>query len=149
MKAMHDIAKTFYGCEPEKTAIEDQFHKLDKDKSNALDFNEFKTFIKEYIKHYQNESSSIIKPTLENGSLEFLDQQVKLEKKLSKSIERENKNTRESLKEIIKSFLESNFDYIGQKYLLYKLLHDFSEPFSEVIEKKVITLEKTQNLQKK
>ena len=50
MKAMHDIAKTFYGCEPEKTAIEDQFHKLDKDKSNALDFNEFKTFIREYIK---------------------------------------------------------------------------------------------------
>ena len=104
-------------------------------------------FIKEYIKHYQNESSSIIKPTLENGSLEFLDQQVKLEKKLSKSIERENKNTRESLKEIIKSFLESNFDYIGQKYLLYKLLHDFSEPFSEVIEKKVNEIV-VQNLEK-
>ena len=49
-KAMHDIAKTFYDCEPEREAIEDQFEKLDKDKSNALDFNEFKIFIQEYIR---------------------------------------------------------------------------------------------------
>ena len=49
-KVMKDIAKTFYGCEPEKGAIEDQFKKLDKDKSNTIDFNEFKIFIRDYIR---------------------------------------------------------------------------------------------------
>ena len=41
------------------------------------------------------------------------------------------------MKEIIQNFLELNFDYISQKYLLYKLLHDLSEPFSEELEKKI------------
>ena len=49
-KIMKDIAKTFYGCEPEKEAIEEQFKNLDKDNNNSIDFNEFKTFIKDYIK---------------------------------------------------------------------------------------------------
>ena len=94
-------------------------------------------FIKEYIEYYKNQSSNIILPKLSNFSLEFLDNQVKLEKKLSKSIEATNKNTRDSLKGIIKNFLGLNFDYISQRYLLYKLLHDFSEPFSEELEKKI------------
>ena len=50
LRAMKDIAKTFYGCEPEKSAIETQFQKLDQDKSKGIDFNEFKKFIKNYIK---------------------------------------------------------------------------------------------------
>ena len=50
LKIMTDIAKVFYGCEPEKAAIETQFKKLDKDKNQILDFNEFKVFIQEYIK---------------------------------------------------------------------------------------------------
>ena len=50
LRAMKDIAKTFYGCEPEKNAIETQFQKLDQDKSKGIDFNEFKKFIKNYIK---------------------------------------------------------------------------------------------------
>ena len=50
LRAMKDIAKTFYGCEPEKSAIESQFEKLDKDKSKGIDFKEFKLFIKNYIK---------------------------------------------------------------------------------------------------
>ena len=47
---MTDIAKVFYGCEPEKAAIETQFKKLDKDKNQILDFNEFKVFVKESMK---------------------------------------------------------------------------------------------------
>ena len=46
---MNDIAKVFYGCEPEKAALEKQFDKLDKDKNKTLDFNEFKSFIHDYI----------------------------------------------------------------------------------------------------
>ena len=63
--------------------------------------------------------------------------QVKLEKKLFKSIEVENKNDRESFKKIINNFLNSNFYYISQKYLIYKLLSDLTEPFSEELEKKI------------
>ena len=34
LKIMTDIAKVFYGCEPEKAAIETQFKKLDKSGKN-------------------------------------------------------------------------------------------------------------------
>ena len=50
IRAMKDISRTFYGCEPEASAIETQFEKLDKDKSKGIDFNEFKSFIRNYIK---------------------------------------------------------------------------------------------------
>ena len=50
LKVMKDIAKTFFGCEPELAAIETQFEKLDKDGNNRIDMKEFKPFIKEYLK---------------------------------------------------------------------------------------------------
>ena len=50
LKVMKDISRTFYGCEPEAAAIEEQFKKIDKDKNNTIDFGEFKNFIKDYIK---------------------------------------------------------------------------------------------------
>ena len=50
IRTMKDISRTFYGCEPEASAIETQFEKLDKDKNKGIDFNEFKSFIRNYIK---------------------------------------------------------------------------------------------------
>ena len=50
LKIMKDISKTFFGCIPEKGAIESQFESLDKDKNNRIDFVEFKVFIKDYLK---------------------------------------------------------------------------------------------------
>ena len=50
VKIMKDISMTFFGCEPEKGAIESQFKKLDKDKNEKIDFSEFKAFIKDYLK---------------------------------------------------------------------------------------------------
>ena len=94
-------------------------------------------YIKEFIGFYTDKSQEIIEPILDNLSLEFLDTQVRKEKESSKSIEIENKNDRDSFKTIIKDFLEPNFYYISQKYLIYKLFYDFSEPFSEDLEKKV------------
>jgi len=94
-------------------------------------------YVKEFIEFYEKQSKEIVKPILENDSLKFLDMQVKLEKKLFKSIEVENKNDRESFKKIINNFLNSNFYYISQKYLIYKLLSDLTEPFSEELEKKI------------
>ena len=104
-------------------------------------------YIKEFIGFYTDKSQEIIEPILDNLSLEFLDTQVRKEKESSKSIEIENKNDRDSFKTIIKDFLEPNFYYISQKYLIYKLFYDFSEPFSEDLEKKVNDIVK-KNLKK-
>ena len=49
LKIITDIANTYYGCAPEKSVIETQFKKLDKDKNEKIDFVEFKAFIKEYL----------------------------------------------------------------------------------------------------
>lgn len=115
--------------------------------------NEFKNlkiinnYIKDFIDWYQKKSKEIVEPYLEDASLKFLDMQVKNEKKLSKSIEIENKNNKESFKKIISKFLNSNFYYISQKYLIYRFLSDFSEPFSEELEKKINEII-TKNLEK-
>ena len=115
--------------------------------------NEFKNlkiinnYIKDFIDWYQKKSKEIVEPYLEDASLKFLDMQVKNEKKLSKSIEVENKNNKESFKKIISKFLNSNFYYISQKYLIYRFLSDFSEPFSEELEKKINEII-TNNLEK-
>ena len=50
LTVMTDIAQTFFGCTPEKGAIDFQFSKLDTDKNNRIDFAEFKAFIKDYLK---------------------------------------------------------------------------------------------------
>ena len=115
--------------------------------------NEFKNlkiinnYIKDFIDWYQKKSKEIVEPYLEDASLKFLDMQVKNEKKLSKSIEIENKNNKESFKKIISKFFNSNFYYISQKYLIYRFFSDFSEPFSEEVEKKINEII-TNNLEK-
>ncbi len=49
LNVMEDIARTYFHCKTEKSALEYQFSKLDKDKNNKLDIAEFKPFIKEYL----------------------------------------------------------------------------------------------------
>ena len=65
---------------------------------------ELKNYIKDFIEFYKNKSMELIEKDLDKFSLEFLDMQVKMEKKNSKSIEIENKNNRANLKKIIKDF---------------------------------------------
>ena len=54
LEVMKDIAKTIFGCDPEKGALESQFEKLDKDKNNKIDLSEFKPFIREYLEMMVN-----------------------------------------------------------------------------------------------
>ena len=98
---------------------------------------ELKNYIKDFIEFYNNKSIELIEKVLEKFSLDFLDMQVKKEKKNSKSIEIENKSNRDNLKKIIKNFLKANFFYISQKYLVYRFFYDFSEPFCEGLEKAI------------
>ena len=104
-------------------------------------------YIKKFIEYYTKKSKEFVKSYLDEGSLQFLDMQVRSEKKYMRSIEIANKNDRESFKNIIKKFLDSNFYYISQKYLLYRFLYDVNEPFSEEIEKKLNEIVRT-NLEK-
>lgn len=90
----------------------------------------------------------MIKPILDNKSLEYLDMQAKKEKKLDKSINIENKNDREGFQKIINDFLCLNFYYISQKYVIYRLILDTSENFSENLEKQMNDIV-NKNMQKK
>ena len=82
-------------------------------KNEFQKLNSLNDFIKEYIEVYQNLTKKIIEPILDNKSINFLDMQIKQEKKYTKSIKRENKKDNEKFKEIIKNFLEKNFYYIN------------------------------------
>ena len=113
--------------------------------------NSLNNFIQEYIEYYKILTNKIIEPILDNKSINFYDMQAKHEKKYSKSIKKENKNDKVKFKEIIKNFLENNFYYISQKYLIYKLIEDFFIPFAEALEKTIneIIYEQSKDLIKK
>ena len=63
--------------------------------------------------------------------------QAKNDEKFSHSMEKENKNDILTIKKIIRNFLEKNFDYISQKYLIYKLIYEYCEYFMEILKKAV------------
>ena len=96
--------------------------------NNKLDKNLLKqiadveTFINNFIAHYSLKTKEIVEPILENMSIKFLDLQLFFEKKDTKSLNIKNKNNKESFKKIIQTFLDDNFYYISQKYIIYKLL---------------------------
>ena len=104
-------------------------------------------YIKEYINNYKNLSGETIKPILDEKSLDYLDMQVIKEKESAESIKEENKNTKKDFIKIITGFLSSNFYYISQIYLFYKLLLEIKEPFSEQLKKKMNEIIET-NLKK-
>ena len=104
-------------------------------------------YIKDFIEFYKQQSNEAVAPILDKGSLEFLDMQVKKEKKLGGSIDVDNKNDRESFKKIISEFLNANFYYISQKYVIYRFISDYSESFFEELEKNMNEIVK-QNIEK-
>ena len=95
-------------------------------------------FIQEYIKYYNTVTEEVVTPILEDKELNYLDIQVKKEiKEFRYSINIENKNDRRGFRNIIKTFLNNNFYYISQKYIIYRIITDVCEPYSEKIEKEM------------
>ena len=93
------------------------------------------TFIDNFIKFYKKKTQEMIEPILEDKELEYLDIQVKKEiKEFGKSIKVENKNDKKDFKFIIEKFLSNNFYYISQKYIIYHLITDVCESYSEDVE---------------
>ena len=94
-------------------------------------------FIKDYIVFYKNQTKIFIESILDDASSEFLDMQIKTEENFSHSLQKENKIDIQTIKKIIRNFFEKNFDYISQKYLIYKLIYEYTESFMEILEKEI------------
>ena len=92
-----------------------------------------KNNIRDYINFYNEKIDQYINTISNNKYLEFLDIQVKVEYLKNKSIESKNKRNKEDFQNLINIFLRDNFGYIAQKYLIYSLIKDSFENFSEQI----------------
>ena len=91
-------------------------------------------YIKNYIEYYIKCTQKIVEPILYKKSIEYLDVQVRKEKNFGKNIININKCNKSDFQKIIEKFLNDNFYYISQKYIIYRLIIDVNEPISERIE---------------
>ena len=95
-------------------------------------------FISKCIEHYKKSAKEIINQISEKKGIHYLDIQAKKEiKEFKKSINVENKYDKAGFKEIIEKFLNDNFYYIAQKYIIYTLICSILEPYSEEVEKQI------------
>ena len=93
------------------------------------------SFIEEFIKVYQESTKNIVDPILEAKAIKYLDIQVRKEKEeFRRSLNIENKSDKKDFIQVIESFLNDNFYYISQKYIIYHLIVDIFESFSEEVE---------------
>jgi len=100
--------------------------------------NSFISFFESYSKFYQEKTKNIIDNIKNKKSIKYLDIQANKEiKEFKKNMYNENKCDKNNFIQIIENYLNSKFYYLSQKYLLYRLITDLSEPFSEDVEKEV------------
>ena len=92
-----------------------------------------KNSIDSYIQLYTKTAESYINKILEKKSLLYLDIQVYIERVRNSSINTSNKRIRECFRVIISKFLEDNYYYSAQKYLIFHFIKDFIELLSEKI----------------
>ena len=98
------------------------------------------TNIKEYIlsdfiQHYKNTSSAIIRQIENKKAIEFLDEQVRKEKnEFKRNINNKNKSDKKDFINIIRTFLSKNFYYLSQKYVIYRTIVDAFEQISDKVE---------------
>ena len=64
--------------------------------------------------------------------------QVKIEKLKNMPILDDNKKNRENFKEIISKFLQDNFYYVAQKYLIFRFIKDIIVVLSEKLGESII-----------
>lgn len=106
-----------------------------KGKENLKKSTSITNFIEEFIKVYQESTKSIVDPVLETKAIKYLDIQVRKEKEeFKRSLNIENKCDKQDFMQVIESFLNDNFYYISQKYIIYHLIVDIFESFSEEVE---------------
>ena len=77
-----------------------------------------------FIKYYKRETKKIVDSIKDQKALEFIDKQVYLEKKETKSINKKNKSNINDFIQIIENFLKDNYYYVSQKYIIYRIITD-------------------------
>ena len=90
--------------------------------------------VQKYILDYKNNAKKLIEPNLEDLAIEFLDDQVKIQKENKKSISLNNKRRLEEFKETTKNFLNGNFYFISQIKLIGNFIFKQMENLSKIFE---------------
>lgn len=101
--------------------------------------NNIKKRIKSFIEYYKEKAQDFIDKGLKIKSLKYLDIQVKIEKIKNNSISPKNKRNKEEFEKLISSFLNENFYYIAQKYLIYRFIKDLFENLCEKLSNTIIS----------
>ena len=92
-------------------------------------------FLPNFIQLYTNISCVIVNQIKNKKAIEFLDEQVRKEKKeFKRNINYKNKNDKSGFINIIEIFLNNNFYYLSQKYIIYRVIVDAFEQISEKVE---------------
>jgi len=98
----------------------------------------FSKIIHKYIQDYRKNANIIIEPILNSKAIEYLDMQAKKEKfQFKKSLEHKHISNKEDFIDIINRFLNDNFYYISQKYIIYRVITDVIEKIEEYTENKI------------
>ena len=98
-----------------------------------------KNIFQKYIEFYSETAEGYINEIVDNKSLDYLDLQVKIEQLSKGSIKTQNKKNRKEFEKIIKSFCKDNFHYVAQKFLVYRLIKDLFEVFSEKLGENILS----------
>ena len=87
------------------------------------------------IQYYKNAYFVFVSQIKNKKAIEFLDEQVRKEKKeFKRNINNKNKCDKNDFLDIIETFLKKNFYYLSQKYIIYKVILDAFEQISEKVE---------------
>ena len=93
--------------------------------------NNIKNIIGSHINFYRETTKKYIDQILSDYSFKYLDLQVEIEREKNASIKSIFKRNREEFKNLVSTFLEDNFYYVAQKYLVYRFIKDLFEDLSE------------------
>ena len=97
---------------------------------NSLkDITNIKAYLGKFINHYQIKTKEFVDKIKDKKALEFIDKQVYFEKKKTQTINKINKCNIDDFVKIIEDFLNDNFYYISQKYIIYRII---TEPCEEI-----------------
>jgi hypothetical protein len=84
---------------------------------------------------YKKKIEEIIQNIYDQKAIEYLDEQVRKEKKeFSKCLNKKNKCNKNDFKNNIETFLNNNFSYLSQKYIIYRLITDACEQIIDYVE---------------
>ena len=121
-----------------KNNNEDQRKLSSNSKNDLQNASMLSNSINDYIDFYKKNAKDFINPILPKKSLKYLDEQAKKEKnEFKQNIAIENKNNKKNFEDIVEKFLTDNFNFISQKYIIYRLITDVRESFSEGVENEI------------